>query len=116
MKSDEWTDDEVEKLKELYNDPKKTIEEINEELPNRTINAIRLKASREGITRGVWEDPAGIRELMWNVHKPGNRMAIIHESLRFNEAVKILMESDDLEMTGYRGRKIELSIKRIPPR
>jgi hypothetical protein len=50
-RDDEWSQEELKKLKELYPRPDKTIEEIVSQLPGRTQNAIRLKASRLGLTR-----------------------------------------------------------------
>jgi uncharacterized Zn finger protein len=50
VKIKEWTDEEVERLRELYTS-NKTFDEITEKFPSRTDNAIRLKASRLGIKR-----------------------------------------------------------------
>ena len=50
VKIKEWTDEEVERLRELYTS-NKTFDEISEKFPLRTDNAIRLKASRLGIKR-----------------------------------------------------------------
>jgi hypothetical protein len=50
VKVNEWTDEEVKRLKELYTS-NKTLDEIAEKFPLRTENAIRLKASRLGIRR-----------------------------------------------------------------
>ncbi|MFH1179309.1 MAG: MJ0042-type zinc finger domain-containing protein [Candidatus Bathyarchaeota archaeon] len=50
VKIKEWTDEEVESLRELYIS-NKTFDEISEKFPLRTDNAIRLKASRLGIKR-----------------------------------------------------------------
>ena len=52
VKVKEWTDEEVERLKELYTS-NKTFEEIAERFPLRTDNAIRLKASRLGLKRPI---------------------------------------------------------------
>ena len=46
----EWSDDEVNRLRGLYGS-NKTFEEIEHEFPARTSNAIRLKASRLGLKR-----------------------------------------------------------------
>jgi hypothetical protein len=48
---DEWSQEELKKLRELYPRSDKTIEEIVSQLPGRTQNAIRLKASRLGLIR-----------------------------------------------------------------
>jgi len=50
VNANEWTDEEIALLKELY-PSNRTIEEIVEQFPSRTENAIRLKASRLGIKR-----------------------------------------------------------------
>lgn len=50
VKIREWTDEEVERLRELYTS-NRTFDEITEKFPMRTDNAIRLKASRLGIKR-----------------------------------------------------------------
>jgi predicted Zn finger-like uncharacterized protein len=46
----EWTDEEIERLRQLYTSSK-TFDEITEKFPSRTDNAIRLKASRLGLKR-----------------------------------------------------------------
>ena len=46
-----WTVEEVEKLKELY--PKAPIEELLKAFPNRSYNAIQLKAERLGLKRDI---------------------------------------------------------------
>jgi len=51
QRDDEWSQEELKKLKELYPHPDKTIEEIASQLPGRTQNAIRLKANRLGLIR-----------------------------------------------------------------
>jgi hypothetical protein len=50
VKVKEWTDEEVQRLRELYTS-NRTFEEIVDKFPMRTENAIRLKASRLGIKR-----------------------------------------------------------------
>ena len=50
-RDDEWSQQEIHKLNELYSRPDKTIEEIDSHLPGRTQNAIRLKANRLGLIR-----------------------------------------------------------------
>jgi hypothetical protein len=50
-RDDEWSQEEIRKLGEFYPRPDKTIEEIASQLPGRTQNAIRLKASRLGLIR-----------------------------------------------------------------
>jgi len=50
-RDDEWSQEEIRKLGELYPHSDKTIEEIVSQLPGRTQNAIRLKASRLSLTR-----------------------------------------------------------------
>lgn len=52
VKDKEWTDEEVERLRELYTS-NRTFEEIAERFPLRTDNAIRLKASRLGLKRPI---------------------------------------------------------------
>jgi len=47
-----WTNEEIKLLEELYSS-ELTIEEIAEYFPGRSINAIRLKASRMGFKRPV---------------------------------------------------------------
>lgn len=49
----EWSDDEVSRLRSLYGS-NKTFEEIELEFPARTSNAIRLKASRLGLKRPIF--------------------------------------------------------------
>jgi hypothetical protein len=50
-RDDEWSQEELKKLRELYPRSDKTIEEIVSQLPGRTQNAIRLKASRLSLIR-----------------------------------------------------------------
>jgi hypothetical protein len=55
VKNKEWTDEEIRRLRELY--PSEMIfDEIVENFPHRTGNAIRLKASRLGIKRPCFMD------------------------------------------------------------
>lgn len=58
----EWTDEEVERLRELYVS-NKTFDEIVEKFPFRTENAIRLKASRLGIKRPYIGDVIQVKPL-----------------------------------------------------
>lgn len=58
----EWTAEERQKLRDLYRDHRLTIEEICAKFPDRTDNAIRLKASRLGIHRPLLGDLSGIPE------------------------------------------------------
>lgn len=51
MKGATWTDTEIKKLRKMYANTDFTIDEILKEFPNRTMNAVRLKASRIGIER-----------------------------------------------------------------
>jgi hypothetical protein len=46
----EWSDEEVNRLAELYTS-NKTFDEVMLEFPSRTSNAVRLKASRLGLRR-----------------------------------------------------------------
>lgn len=48
---DDWSQEELKKLRELYPRFDKTIEEIASQLPGRTQNAIRLKARRLSLIR-----------------------------------------------------------------
>ena len=50
-RENDWSQEELQKLKDLYSRPDKTIEEIVSQLPGRTQNAIRLKANRLGLHR-----------------------------------------------------------------
>jgi len=50
LKENRWTEEEIKRLKELYTSSD-TFNEILEAFPNRTQNAIRIKASRLGIKR-----------------------------------------------------------------
>ena len=51
----EWSDEEVERLRRLYTS-NKTFDEIADKFPLRTGNAIRLKASRLGIKRPIFDN------------------------------------------------------------
>jgi len=51
-KGEEWTGEELEKLKALYTSDA-SFEEVVDELPLRSPNAIRLKASRLGLKRPI---------------------------------------------------------------
>ena len=62
VKIKEWTDEEVERLRELYTS-NRTFEEIVEKFPMRTENAIRLKASRLGIKRPFIGDIIQVKPL-----------------------------------------------------
>jgi len=68
VKSKEWTDEEVERLRTLYTS-NRTFEEIAERFPIRTNNAIRLKASRLGLKRPILGNVFQMRPLMY---KPSN--------------------------------------------
>jgi hypothetical protein len=46
----EWSDNEIERLKKLY-PSKRDFDEVLDAFPERTINAIRVKASRLGLRR-----------------------------------------------------------------
>jgi translation initiation factor 2 beta subunit (eIF-2beta)/eIF-5 len=68
VKIKEWTDEEVERLRELYTS-NKTFDEIVDKFPMRTENAIRLKASRLGIKRPFIGDVVQVKPLAfksWN--------------------------------------------------
>lgn len=69
VKVKEWTDDEVQRLRELYTS-NKTFDEIVEKFPLRTENAIRLKASRLGIKRPYIGNVTQLRPLSFT---KGNR-------------------------------------------
>ena len=69
VKIQEWTDEEVERLKELYVS-NRTFDEIAEKFPSRTDNAIRLKASRLGLKRSLIWDVIQIKPL---TYKSGNK-------------------------------------------
>jgi len=69
VKIQEWTDEEVERLRELYTS-NRTFDEIVDKFPLRTENAIRLKASRLGIKRPYIGDVIQVKPLMF---KSGNR-------------------------------------------
>ncbi len=69
VKVKEWTDEEVERLRELYTS-NKTFDEIVDKFPLRTENAIRLKASRLGIKRPLIGDVIQVRPLTF---KSGSR-------------------------------------------
>ena len=62
VKVKEWTDEEVERLRELYIS-NRTFDEIVEKFPLRTENAIRLKASRLGIKRPYIGDVIQVKPL-----------------------------------------------------
>ena len=62
VKVKEWTDEEVERLRELYTS-NKTFDEIADMFPLRTENAIRLKASRLGIKRPYIGDVIQVKPL-----------------------------------------------------
>jgi len=51
MRRETWTDEEVQRLRQLYSNPNKTFEEVVSEFPGRTMNSIRLKACRLGLER-----------------------------------------------------------------
>ena len=51
-----WTDEDTLKLRTIYPDINYTIDEIMQEFPTRTQNAIRLKASRLGLERAYMLD------------------------------------------------------------
>ena len=67
----EWTDEEVERLRELYTS-NKTFDEIVEKFPLRTENAIRLKASRLGIKRPIIGDVIQVKPLSYKSGRMGN--------------------------------------------
>ncbi len=64
VKVKEWTDEEVELLRDLYTS-NKTFDEIVERFPRRTENAIRLKASRLGIKRPLIGNVIHVKPLMY---------------------------------------------------
>lgn len=114
MANDEWQEWELGKLFKLYRDPDVSIDEIDRQLPRRTQTAIRLKASREGIPRGIKEPPSSFSGLLWRIHERGNRYEIIENNLSFKEAAGILMSSDyGVEATGFRGFLPVVSLSRV---
>ena len=76
VKIKEWTDDEVERLRELYTS-NKTFEEIVEKFPLRTENAIRLKASRLGIKRPYIGNVIQLKPLSFKTGKRGGSTGYI---------------------------------------
>jgi len=68
VKIQEWTDEEVKLLRDLYTS-NKTFEEIVERFPKRTENAIRLKASRLGIKRPILGNVIHVQPLMYKSGK-----------------------------------------------
>ena len=64
VKVKEWTDEEVELLRDLYTS-NKTFDEIVDRFPRRTENAIRLKASRLGIKRPIIGNVVHVKPLMY---------------------------------------------------
>lgn len=60
----EWTDEEVERLRKLYTS-NRTFDEISEKFPLRTDNAIRLKASRLGLKRPLIGDVIQVKPLTY---------------------------------------------------
>jgi len=71
VKVKEWTDEEVERLRELYTS-NKTFDEIVDKFPLRTENAIRLKASRLGIKRPYIGDVIQVKPLAYRYGSIGN--------------------------------------------
>ena len=108
----EWSEFELEKLNNLYNDNKATIEDMMLQLPGRTANAIRLKSSRLGLSRPVIDGFVTPSELRWTTHDQGNRSSTHEDSLSLLEAIAGVMEGADVAATGYRGRKAEMMITR----
>jgi len=111
-KKREWGKGELEKLSKLYDDNKATIEEMMLQLPGRTENAIRLKASRLGLARPVIDGFIGISDLRWTTHEHDDRLNIHEDALDLQEAIAEVMSSETLAATGYRGRKPEVTINR----
>jgi hypothetical protein len=71
VKMKEWSDKEVERLRELY-PSEKTFEEIVEKFPHRTENAIRLKASRLGIKRPCFWDIIQLKPIKFRSNRNTN--------------------------------------------
>ena len=115
MANDEWKDWELGKLWRLYRDPDVSIDEVDRQLPKRTKTAIRLKASREGISR-IREAPdnrSSLSGLSWRIHYNGDRQAVVEMDLTLQEAMKYVMDSkDDLAATGYQAFKPIATIHR----
>jgi predicted Zn finger-like uncharacterized protein len=68
VKAQLWSDEEVERLRELYTS-NKTFDEIAEKFPKRTDNAIRLKASRLGIRRPYYNNIVQVKPLVYKSGK-----------------------------------------------
>jgi len=76
VKIKEWTDDEVERLRELYTS-NRTFEEIVEKFPLRSENAIRLKASKLGIKRPYIGNVTQLKPLSFKTGKRGGKTGYI---------------------------------------
>lgn len=106
MRDDQWQDWELGRLFRLYQDPDVSIDEIDRQLPKRTKTAIRIKASRMGISRirDIPENRTSLSNLDWRIHYAGDRQAVVEINLSLQEAMKYLMGSkDNVATTGYQG-------------
>ncbi|MFC1802626.1 SANT/Myb-like DNA-binding domain-containing protein [Thermoproteota archaeon] len=66
VKIKEWSDEEIERLRELYTS-NRTFDEIKEKFPSRTGNAIRLKASRLNIKRPLIGNVVQVKPLLYKL-------------------------------------------------
>lgn len=90
----EWDKSRIEKLTTLYRDPDKTVEEIAIEL-GCTENALRLKASRLGISRPIMDYDC--RELITELKR-----------LIPNKTICIQLDTENKELMEIIGRYIEV--------
>ena len=79
-RDNDWSDEEIEKLQDIYTPYDNTIEEITSQLPGRTQNAIRLKASRLGLYRSLPYIPKELQETF--------------PSLEYDKSTKLLSQND----------------------
>ena len=90
----EWTDEEVARLHELYGS-NRTFEEIELEFPLRTSNAIRLKASRLGIRRPLI--PGNFIQAKPLIFKTGNHDGSDGFILKCNQCGSWIQVDKDIE-------------------
>lgn len=91
VKMREWTDEEVDLLRDLYTS-NKTFDEIVDKFPERTENAIRLKASRLGIKRPVIANIVHVKPLAYKSGKDSNMTGYL---LKCNECGSWIQVEDE---------------------
>ena len=100
-------------LERLYKEEGLVFKDIVKFFPNRSEPSIRSKIYRLGIKREEEEEEMiEPDKLKWNLHKAGERLMVVKNSLSYEGAVEALMDAPGMEISGYRDKKFIITIRR----